>query len=133
MAVPIAVVKPLTASANASLSLVGRTTISASPVKATMPICVPCGWSSMKASAACWATARRFGSTSVEHMLRETSIAKMIVVRFMGTVSSRAGRAMPRSNPASPETNRAKGRCRRQRVYLGMAARTRARLEKRTA
>jgi len=46
------------------------------------------GWASMKASAACWATARRLGVTSVAAMLLETSTATMAVPALRGRAES---------------------------------------------
>jgi hypothetical protein len=94
-----------------------------------MPIWVPAGCPSMKASAASCATANRFGSTSVAHMLRETSSARMMEVRFKGTSIAATGRAMAVVRLATPDRKSAKGRCRRQRECFGSASRMIERLE----
>lgn len=73
-------------------SLVGGTMISAKPAKATMPIRVLSACSSINLMAASWATERRLGSTSVAHMLRDTSMANMMVVRLRGTSPAAWGR-----------------------------------------
>ena len=66
---------------------------------------------------------------SVEHMLPETSIARMIVVRLVGTLRTATGRANATMSAARASTNNANGRCRRRRAEPGWASRTRLRLE----
>ena len=73
----------------------------------------------MKVSAASCATVSRFGSMSVAHMLRETSSARMMEVRFSGTSIAATGRAMAMVRLATPDRKRAKGRWRRQRDCFG--------------
>ena len=72
--------------------MVGAWTTSAKPLKATIPIWVPAPCRCTNDSAACSAASRRLGTMSVEHMLPETSIARMIEVRLVGT-STATGRA----------------------------------------
>ncbi len=126
IAVPRAVVKLSIASINASLSVVGGTCRPATPAKATRPILVPPSWDSMKETAACWATVSRLGSTSVEHMDPETSIASMIVVELDGTGTVACGRAAPTPSVAKPRRSNRVGMSRVHRVRAGSAARTRA-------
>ena len=66
---------------------------------------------------------------SVEHMLRETSMARMMVVWPVGTLTMATGRLKATTRLASASRNRANGRCRRQRDCCGSASRTSARLE----
>lgn len=93
VALPIAVPNPVLRSSTARtrivLSSVGLTAISVAPLKVTIPICAESGWVSMNPMAACWATARRFGSMSVAHMDREMSSARMIEVRLTSTSVTR--------------------------------------------
>jgi len=83
----------------------------------------------MNDAAACSAASSRLGRMSVEHMLRETSIARTIVVWFVGTLRIATGRAKPTMRNTSASTNAANGRCRRMRERPGSASRTRDRLE----
>ena len=80
----------------------------------------------MKETAACWATVSRLGSTSVEHMDPETSIASMIVVELDGTGTVACGRAAPTPSVAKPRSSNRVGMSRVHRVRAGSAARTRA-------
>ena len=95
---------------------------------------VPSSWLPMNVRAASWATTRRFGETSVEHIERDTSIASSTDVRAAGHrhVGGRAPGGEPerrrwrrRGGPAGPAASSgARG---------GTAARTTATLETRTA
>ena len=85
IAVPCPVVRPLIASSSALRSFVGGTVSSAKPEKTTRPMRTSFGCFSTKLRAASCATASRFGCTSVEHIERETSSARMIEVRAYGT------------------------------------------------
>ncbi len=78
------------------------------------------------ASSAAW---MRVGSMSVEHMEPDTSIARMIVAWFAGTLSTTTGRPRASTSAATAEANRANGRCRRRREAPGIAARTSDTLE----
>ena len=129
MAVRRPVARLRTASSSSSWSFVGDWTSSAKPANATMPICVvePCRW--MKDDAASSAACKRVGWMSVEHMLPETSMARMIVVWPAGTLTIVTGRERATARLASPTTNRANGRCRRRREEPGCAVRTSDRLE----
>jgi hypothetical protein len=126
IAVPRAVVKLSIASINASLSVVGGTCRPATPAKATRPILVCPSWDSMKETAASWATVSRLGSTSVEHMDPETSIASMIVVELDGTGTVACGRAAPTPSVAKPRRSNRVGMSRVHLVRGGSADRTRA-------
>ena len=98
-----------------------------------MPIWVVplCRWTNDEAAAS--AAMSRLGGMSVEHMLRETSIARITVVRPAGTDTTATGRAIAMTRLPSPMRNNANGRCRRIRDDCGAASRTSDRLEKRTA
>ena len=126
IAVPRDVVKLSIASINTSLSVVGGTCRPATPAKATRPILVSPSWDSMKETAAFWATVSRLGSTSVEHMDPETSIASMIVVELDGTGTVACGRAAPMLSVAKPRRSNRVGMSRVNLVRAGNAARTRA-------
>ena len=78
IAVPIDVVRPSIASVRRSRSVVGGTTTRAVSENATIPNRVPSGCSSTNDRAASVATDSRFGSTSVEHIERDTSRVRMI-------------------------------------------------------
>ena len=122
IAVPRDVEKLLIAWINVSLSVVGGTCSPATPEKATSPILVLPSWDSMKEIAACWATVSRLGSTSVEHMDPETSIASMIVVESDATGTLACGRAAPMPSVAKPSIRSDVGISRVHRVRLGSAA-----------
>ena len=62
-------------------------------------------------------------------MLRDTSIARMIVVWPAGTLTMLTGRAMATTRLPSASTNSANGRWRRMRDERGSASRTSDRLE----
>ena len=66
---------------------------------------------------------------SVEHMLPDTSIARMIVAWLAGTLSTTTGRPSATTSAATPAANRANGRWRRRREAPGIAARISDRLE----
>ena len=91
-----------------------------SPRRRRGPCACPSAGSRRTSRAASCATASRFGSTSVEHIDRETSSARMIDVRAYGTsaldVRARRRRARARRGSAS---SRATGRCRCQRFRRG--------------
>src|SRR6187200_416491 len=80
----------------------------------------------MKEMAAFWATVSRLGSTSVEHMDPEVSIASMIVVELDGTGTVACGRAAPTLSVAKPRRSNRVGMSRVHLVWGGSAARTRA-------
>ena len=79
--------------------------------------------------AASCATASRFGWTSVEHIERETSSARMIDVRAYGTLRTTCGRPAANASATRPASNRATGRCRCQRLRRGSTERSSATLE----
>src|SRR5215217_4257332 len=126
IAVPRAVVKLSIASINASFSVVAGTCRPATPANATRPILVSPSWDWMKETAASWATVSRFGSTSVEHMDPETSIASRIVVELDGTGTVACGRAAPTPSVAKPRRSNRVGIRRFHLVRGGSAALTRA-------
>ena len=126
MAVPRAVDTLLIASINVAGSVVGGTCSPATPAKRTRPILVPPAWDSMKAIAACWATVSRLGSTSVEHMDPDTSIASMMVVEFDATGTLAWVGPLPTPSVAKPSISSRLGISRIHRVRPGNAARTRA-------
>ena len=70
---------------------------------------------------------------SVEHMLPDTSIDRMMVVWLLGTATTTTGRARPMTSTAAPAQNRANGTCRRHGRRPGAASRISARLEYRAA
>src|SRR5829696_6576805 len=80
----------------------------------------------MKDTAASWATVSRLGSTSVEHMDPETSIASTIVVELDGTGTVACGRAAPTPSVAKLTRSNRVGMSRVHLVPSGSAARTRA-------
>ena len=129
MPLPIAVRRPVarlrSASRSVSPSVVGAWTSSAKPLNATIPIWVVDPWCWMKAAAAASAAWSRLGGMSVEHMLPETSIARMIVVWLVGTLTISTGRATATASAPTARTNRANGRWRRRRDDPGNASRTR--------
>ena len=133
MPLPMAVRRPVarlrSASSSISPSVVGGWTTSAKPLKATIPIWVDDPWRWMKDAAAASAAWRRLGGMSAEHMLPETSMARMIVVWLAGTLTMTTGRARATTRAPTARTNRANGRWRRRRDDPGSASRTRARLE----
>ena len=110
-------------------SVVGGTASSANPEKMTRPMRTSSGWSSTNARVASCATASRFGLTSVEHIEPETSSARMIDVRAIGTSRSTCGRPAARPSATRLASNRAIGRCRCQRLRLGSTERSSATLE----
>ena len=130
---PIAVRRPVVrlriASTSACWSLVGGWITAAKPLNATSPISDPELWLVTNATAASSAASSRVGSMSVEHMLPDTSIARMIVVWLAGTLSTTTGRPSAITSAATPAANSANGRCRRRRDAPGRAARISDRLE----
>ena len=94
---PIAVRRPvvrlLIASTRACWSVVGGWITAASPLNATSPISEPALWLVTNSIAASSAASMRVGSMSVEHMLPDTSIARMIVAELAGTLSTIDGPA----------------------------------------
>ncbi len=80
----------------------------------------------MNETAAFCATVSRLGSTSVEHMDPETSIARMIVVELAGTGTVACGRAAPTPSVAKPRRSNRVGMSRVHLVRGGSAALTRA-------
>ena len=110
------------ASSNSFRSVVGAWMISAKPLKATMPMWASADWPSMNVAAASSAASSRFGAMSAAHMLRDTSMARMIVVWLDGTAAVTAGRATATSRHAIASAKKAKGRCRRSRERGGSAA-----------
>ena len=108
----------------------GAWTISAKPENATIPIWVDDPWLWMKLAAAVSAASIRLGGTSVEHMLPETSMARTIVVSFVGTLAITTGRATATAKAGQGQlrTARTAGGGGRN-DELGSASRIRIRLE----
>src|SRR3954451_14527048 len=98
-----------------------------------MPIRVPATWFLMNSLAAFCAAVSRFGDTSVAHIEPDTSRVRMIDVLLIEMSRVTCGRAAPIANAAMAVRNSATGTWRRQRDHLGMAWRTSATLENRTA
>jgi hypothetical protein len=119
------------ASSTTSWSTVGGWTSSAKPLKATIPIWAP-GCCSTNCSAAASAARRRVGAMSVEHIDPDTSIARMIVIWLVGTLTMAAGRAAATASTPTATTSSAKGTWRRTPDQRATAGRTRARLLYRT-
>ncbi|OGO70717.1 MAG: hypothetical protein A2Z37_15210 [Chloroflexi bacterium RBG_19FT_COMBO_62_14] len=109
------------ASCSNSTSEVGAWINSAVRAKATIPICVLDRWRWMKDRAEALAASSRFGGMSVEHMLLETSSARMMVACPPGTLTTVTGRAAATIRDASALRKRANGRWRRQRDDGGRA------------
>ena len=76
---------------------------------------MPFGCFSTNVRAASCATASRLGLTSVEHIDRETSRARMIDVRAIGTLRTTCGRPAASASATRPASRSAIGRCRCQR------------------
>ncbi len=133
---PIAVRRPVTrlcsASSRSPRSVVGAWTISAKPLKATIPIWLVEAWASMYDAAAASAARIRLGGMSPEHMLPETSSDRMIVAWFEGTLTATAGRATAIVSSTRARAKSPKGRCRRRRDRGGRASRISDTLEYRT-
>jgi len=72
----------------------------AEPAKITRPMRAPSPCASTNSRAASCATVSRFGSTSVEHMDCDTSRARMIDVRSIGTSNNR-GRSPANDSPSA--------------------------------
>ncbi len=94
--------------------LVGACTTAAVPANATTPIRVRRGCSATKARAAAWEATSRLGRTSVARMLPETSMARITVSWWEGSVTTALGRATARSIETSESRKRSGGRWRRQ-------------------
>ncbi len=123
------VVRLLIASTRACWSVVGGWITAASPLNATSPISDPDAWLVTNSIAAFSAASMRVGSMSVEHMLPDTSIARMIVAELAGTLSTITGRPSAITRAAIPAANSENGRWRRSREAPGIAARISDRLE----
>src|SRR5690349_6728980 len=86
MAVPDEVERLSTAFVRALRSVVGGTASWAWAAKTIRPVRAPDGWCSTKSLASCWATVIRLGLTSVAHMDRDTSRARMTELCDVDTV-----------------------------------------------
>ena len=117
MALPVAVArcnwKRSIAVTRSSRFTVGSCATWAEPAKATMPTFTWRGSSCRKALAAFCAATSRLGCTSVARMLPETSMARMMVCWFDGSVTTATGRAAASSSAAIDSRNRMGGMCRR--------------------
>lgn len=127
-AAPIAVPRPVASGSSAasrrSPSVVGGTTSAAEPEKTTSPIRVPAGWSPMNERTAACAAASRLGETSVAHIERDTSSARMIDVRDWGTETDAVAGPPPGHTSSTAPSMRATGMCGRHRDRGGRAALT---------
>ena len=103
--------------------------MTAKPAKTTRPICVSEFCPLINSSAAAFADSNRFGKMSVEHMLRETSMARMMVAFDAGSVTTETGLAIAMMRLDMAIRNKANGRCRFHCDCLGAAARISDRLE----
>ena len=131
--VPRAVVRLSMTSISASLSVVGGTTNSAKPGEGDDADARALHLVLHEGAGRVLGDGSRLGSTSVAHIERETSRARMIEVRPSGTSTAICGRAVANASTARLARNSATGTCRRQRDRRGSAARISATLEKRTA
>src|SRR5688572_5376648 len=86
----------------------------------------------MNCNAAALADSKRFGAISVEHMLRDTSNARIIVALLDGSVTVEVGRANAIIKLDIANKNNTNGKCRFHCDCLGRAERIKDRLEKRT-
>jgi hypothetical protein len=94
-----------------------------------MPMSVEELWALMKSDAAASAASSRLGGMSLEHMLPETSMVRMMVVWLVGTATTICGRPIARTSEPSEARNSTKGLWRRKRPLEGRAARISDRLE----
>ena len=131
MAVPYCIWMASIAPTSGARSSVACWATWALPAKVTSPTSKCGGSSARKVLAACCAATMRVGSTSATRMLREMSIASMIVERAQGRVTDAIGRASASSSSASARNTSAGGTCLRHR--RPSASRAMARLEKRSA
>ena len=129
MAVPLPVDRPSMAWVSALRSVVGATANWAEPENTINPVRVPAGWCCTKSLAACWAAVIRFGSTSVAHIERDTSRARITEVWEVDTDWVIWGRAAAMASNPRLASSIPIGACRRQRVRLGTIDRSRATLE----
>ena len=93
---------------------VGGCTTAAVPANDTMPTRTERGRSATKALAASCAATRRFGCTSAARMLPDTSIARMMVSCWLGSLMIATGRAVAISIAAIASSISSGGRWRRQ-------------------
>ncbi len=128
MALPVAVArcswKLSIAVTRSSWLVVGSCATCALPAKATMPTFTLRGRSLMKLLAASCAATSRLGCTSAARMLPETSIARMMVCWFDGSITTAIGRAAATSIAASASRNRKGGTWRRMLWPVPIASRT---------
>ena len=117
MALPVAVARcnwnRSMAVTRSSRFTVGNCATCAEPANATMPTFTWRGNSARNALAAACAASSRLGLTSVARMLPETSMARMMVCWFDGSVTTACGRAAASSIAASASRNSAGGMWRR--------------------
>ena len=93
-----------------------------------MPTRTVRGSSLTKDLAASCAATMRLGCTSVARMLPDTSIARMMVSCWLGSVTTASGRAVATSSVASASSSSSGGTCRRQPGPLPSACFTSDRL-----
>ena len=113
MALPVAVARwswnESIAVTRSSRLVVGSCATCALPAKATMPTFTVRGNSLMKLLAASCAATSRLGSTSAARMLPDTSIARMMVSRWDGSMTIALGRASATSITTTPRRSRSGG------------------------
>jgi hypothetical protein len=83
----------------------------------------------MKDRAESLATCKRFGGMSVEHMLLDTSIARITVALLEGIMTVATGRPNANTKLASASKKSMNGKCLRNHDCLAAASRTNERLE----
>ena len=104
------------AASTSSLTLLGRSTVTALSPKATTPILIDLGCRSTKARAADFAASIRVGSRSLAFMLFETSNARITVPSRSGRATFMVGRARAKASSPSAATKKANGTWRRTRA-----------------
>jgi hypothetical protein len=133
MAVASASVSRSMALRTRSRSVPGGTSTVADPAKETRPRLIGAGSWPTNDWAAALAASSREGWTSVASIEMETSMARMIVARSLGTCSLRVGRARATTIEARARSRRAAGTWRRHPGRRGATDASSATFVKRTA
>ena len=94
------------AASTSCLSLVGACTRKALSLKETTPMRTPSGCRSTNVRAASLAASRRLGVMSSARMLPETSMVRMTVPSWEGSVTTDRGRARAKSRTVRPTRNK---------------------------
>src|SRR5215510_15138896 len=110
-------------------SVVGGWISSAKPANSTIPTCRPELFLRIKDKAASLATSRRLGGMSVEHMLKDTSMARITVARLDGMKTVATGRPSAKTRLVIASRNKRKGKCLRSHDWWAAASRTKDKLE----